>query len=145
MKKQLRLPLALLLTLFMAFCLLCGSAWATETELPEVSAQTMSVMGSGTCGENLTWTLDEEGTLTISGTGNMKNYYKNDPSPWSRFPNNTIKKVEIKSGVTCIGDRAYQDCSSLTSVSVPYITRIGFWFSSTLFRVLLPFLCFLNC
>ena len=30
---------------------------------------------SGTCGENLTWTLDG-GTLTISGTGEMTNYYK---------------------------------------------------------------------
>ena len=26
---------------------------------------------SGSCGENLTWTLDEDGTLTISGTGEM--------------------------------------------------------------------------
>ena len=29
---------------------------------------------SGTCGENLTWTLDSEGTLTISGTGKMEDY-----------------------------------------------------------------------
>ena len=29
---------------------------------------------SGTCGENQTWTLDDEGTLTINGTGCMKNY-----------------------------------------------------------------------
>ena len=29
---------------------------------------------SGTCGEDLTWTLDDEGTLTISGTGEMTDY-----------------------------------------------------------------------
>ena len=38
---------------------------------------------SGTCGaegDNLTWTLDDEGTLTISGAGAMADYdYK---SPW---------------------------------------------------------------
>ena len=28
-------------------------------------------VASGTCGENLMWTLDDEGTLTISGTGEM--------------------------------------------------------------------------
>ena len=55
---------------------------------------------SGTCGENLTWTLDDAGTLTISGKGDMKNYYKDDPSPWSRFPSNSIKKVVIKLGKT---------------------------------------------
>ena len=34
---------------------------------------TASAAESGTCGENLTWTLDDEGTLTISGTGAMDN------------------------------------------------------------------------
>ena len=33
-----------------------------------------STVASGTCGDNLTWTLDDEGTLTISGTGRMTNY-----------------------------------------------------------------------
>ena len=74
MKMRWRRPLALLLALSVAFGLLCGSAWATETELPEIPAQTMSVMGSGTCGDHLTWTLDDAGTLTISGTGGMSDY-----------------------------------------------------------------------
>ena len=33
-----------------------------------------TIVESGTCGDNLTWTLDDEGTLTISGTGDMFNY-----------------------------------------------------------------------
>ncbi len=32
------------------------------------------IIDSGTCGENLTWTLDDAGTLTISGSGAMNNY-----------------------------------------------------------------------
>ena len=42
-------------------------------------------IADGTCGENLTWTLDGDGTLTISGTGKMKDYYpsNNDTTaPW---------------------------------------------------------------
>ncbi len=36
-----------------------------------VSAETVA---SGTCGTNLTWLLDDEGLLTISGTGVMANF-----------------------------------------------------------------------
>lgn len=36
---------------------------------------------SGTCGKNLTWTLDADGTLTISGTGAMYNYNQNNRVP----------------------------------------------------------------
>jgi hypothetical protein len=36
---------------------------------------------SGTCGENLTWTLSD-GTLTVSGTGEMTNYSDPSTAPW---------------------------------------------------------------
>ncbi len=36
---------------------------------------------SGTCGENLTWTLDSAGSLTISGAGDMTDYSYDDPAP----------------------------------------------------------------
>ena len=34
----------------------------------------LGTTASGTCGDNLTWTLDDSGTLTISGSGEMYNY-----------------------------------------------------------------------
>ena len=37
-------------------------------------AKNASVVDSGTCGKKLKWTLDEEGTLTVSGTGDMYSY-----------------------------------------------------------------------
>lgn len=85
---------------------------------------TASAAASGTCGDNLTWTLDDEGTLTISGTGKMWNWWINRNSPW--YSNTNIKKVEIKQGVTSIGGYAFQDCRSLTSVRMPdSVTSIG--------------------
>ena len=85
---------------------------------------------SGSCGDNVTWTLDDEGTLTISGTGAMRDYqdeyylFAGDRSP---FINNTgIKKVVIESGVTSIGSALFYKCSNLSEVSIPNsVTSIG--------------------
>ena len=75
---------------------------------------------SGECGTNVTWTLDEEGTLTVSGTGAMANYSGTPDhySPWydSR---SEIKQIVIANGVTSIGDNAFMLCDNLVSVEIP--------------------------
>ena len=64
--------------------------------------------------DNLTWTLDADGTLTISGTGAMKDYdYDSNPSPV--YKNSDVKKVVIEDGVTSIGNYAFTYCVSLTN------------------------------
>ena len=39
-----------------------------------VGAQAAEIVESGSCGNGLTWTLDDEGTLTISGSGKIADY-----------------------------------------------------------------------
>ena len=80
---------------------------------------------SGNCGANVTWTLDAEGTLTISGTGAMRDYKgTTDKSPFNGKAE--IKKVVIKSGVTSIGSALFYNCSNLAEVSIPNsVTSIG--------------------
>ena len=75
---------------------------------------------------NLTWKLDADGTLTISGTGAMKDYdYYNNPSPASQ-KKDSVKKVVIEDGVTSIRNSAFYDCNSLTSITIPNsVTSIG--------------------
>ena len=65
----------------------------------------------------ITWTLSDDGTLTISGT-DMPNYALGIGSPWYS-QRKKIKKVVIKDGVTSIGDYAFEYCSSLTSITIP--------------------------
>ncbi len=62
---------------------------------------------SGTCGENLTWVLDSEGILTISGTGAMEDYSEETPAPWDTYWElESIRGIVIEAGVTRIGDYA---------------------------------------
>lgn len=67
---------------------------------------------TGTCGDNLIWTYDSDTyTLTISGTGMMTNYDSYAHVPWYQM---TIKNLVIESGVTSIGDYAFEKSSSYT-------------------------------
>ena len=86
---------------------LCGRADAAD------------IVASGECGDDVTWTLDSEGTLTVSGSGEMGN-----PS-WDSVKD-SIKKVVIEDGVTSIGNRAFYWCTGLTSIALPNsVTSIG--------------------
>ena len=101
----------------------------TEPAL-DLLAEEENVIASGTCGaqgDNLTWVLTGDGTLTISGNGKMKNYENaaNEPyttkiAPWYKYNKNTeIRLVVVETGVTSIGDFAFSGCDNLTSVVLP--------------------------
>ena len=97
------------------------TAYAAETS--GVAAQSYYVAG-GQCGDDLTWTLDSSGTLTISGTGPMYNYSLWD-NPWcdialrSSGISTRVVNAVVSSGVTALGERALADCGSMVSVSLP--------------------------
>lgn len=95
-----------------------------DGDLLESGAELYAEVSSGNCGENLTWTLDEEGTLTISGTGAMKNYSYNK-FPW--YPNqSSIQAVIISEGVTSISNYAFDSYENLISVAISEsVTSIG--------------------
>lgn len=67
------------------------------------------------CGENLTWSLSENGTLEIKGSGEMYNYKDEKSVPWYENRDN-IKTVIIADGVTSIKNYAFYGCSNLKSV-----------------------------
>ena len=91
-------------------------------ELPEwfdFSIKSSAATSSGACGENVSFNFNSStGTLTISGTGEMKNYILSDDRPWASYEDN-IKKVIINNGVTSISKYAFYSCNNLTSVTIP--------------------------
>ena len=115
----------------------------TDPAADEIQAAT----ASGTCGDNLTWTL-ENGVLTISGSGAMSIWNSESDVPWYSqresisqivFPEGLtsigqyafrgckyVASVTIPEGVTSIGGSAFRECSSLVSVTIPEgVTSIG--------------------
>ena len=121
-----------LLTLILLAALLTLTAGAIEP------------IAEGTCGNNVTWALDHEGTLTISGNGKIADYdiyFDKILSPWYDYADSIVhaviepgvtgigsdtfcnlpylESVSIPNSVTYIGHQAFRDCIALTAVSIP--------------------------
>ena len=95
---------------------------------------------SGSCGTNVTYTfVSSTGTLTIQGSGAMRDY--SSSAPWYSYKDD-IKTVIIEDGVTSIGYAAFSRCSGLTSITIPNsVTSIGesaFYNCSGLTSVTIP-------
>lgn len=95
-------------SMFLALVMVVGMMPLFPTQVQAAEAT------SGKCGDNLTWKLDADGTLTISGTGKM-DVYSRSHAPWP----STINKVYINYGASSIGDFAFKGCSNITSVIIP--------------------------
>ncbi len=109
-----------MLTLLTAAGLCLAHILPAPGTLP-ASVLTASAASSGTCGENVTWTLNN-GVLTISGTGAMKD--QDLPNDFSKLD---FSKAVIQDGVTGIGQMSFERCFGLKSVTIASsVTNIGF-------------------
>ncbi|MCI8713012.1 MAG: leucine-rich repeat domain-containing protein [Ruminococcus sp.] len=87
-----------------------------ETDGAEAYAEG-EVPKSGTCGDNLTWTLSDDGILTISGNGPMRDYANGEEK---EFPIvNKVESVIIENGVTSIGAYAFDGYVYMSNIVIP--------------------------
>lgn len=135
MKKQSGL-LRRLTALALALCMLV----ALTSEIFAADIVASGYCGGEGDGTNLTWTLDSEGTLTISGIGKMKDYEYNSFPWYSR--KSDIQKLVIEDGVSSVGKYALYSCSNLSSATLgSNITDIGmysFGFCKNLVDIVIP-------
>ena len=109
--------LSALLALAMLLALLPTAAFAADAHAT-----------SGTCGaegdgSNVTWKLDSDGTLTISGNGEIKDTSENDLR-WLWLYPDEIKKVIVENGVTRIGRYDFYNCTNLTEVDLSNVQTL---------------------
>lgn len=76
----------------------------------------ITVVDSGYCGENLTWTYTDDGVLSISGNGDMYEDF-NESCPWYDFLND-VKEINISAGVTSFADWVNSYCNNLINYNV---------------------------
>ena len=99
-----------------------SSAWAEQVG-SFVEQCDGPIVDANKCGDNLYWAYTD-GTLTITGTGAMYDYWYD--APWWKDLGLNIKTILLPQGVTSIGEYAFWDLPNLTSVVIPEgVTSIG--------------------
>ena len=67
--------------------------------------------------EEPVWSLDDQGTLTVSGSGRIGSYTYWEPAPWNENAAD-IRQVVIEDGITAIGSGAFQTLKNLEEVTI---------------------------
>ena len=104
MKKKIKI-LLMITVLLAALC-----AFAFSTPAAEFTA-------SGACGDGVTWTLDAQGALTVSGSGAMDEFGPAAAPPWKNHKAD-IQTVTVEAGVTGVGSYAFAGCPALQTVAL---------------------------
>ena len=77
------------------------------------------IVDGGQCGEQVFWEFYDNGELRIYGNGQMSNYKNKANAPWFNTISQKAKRVQIESGVTSIGNRAFASCKRITKTTIP--------------------------
>ena len=100
---------------------------------------TGGIVNSGRCGDNLTWSIDSSGILTITGFGEM------DSASWKNTVSNyrqAIKGVVLQEGLTAVCEAAFAECDEITEVIIPEgvhsIGRGAFCHCDNLSHIVIP-------
>ena len=99
--------------------------WYTESGKRITSLTTCDLTGDTTVSARWAlasaegWNFDETtGTLTLDGSGAMKEYTSAAEAPWYSY-RDSIAHLVVKSGVTSLSSYAFVDCQNLEDITLP--------------------------
>lgn len=84
----------------------------------KIDEMTDDVVSIGKCGQSVDFVLYSDGKLPLKGTGATFDY-STDSNPSPLQNNANIKSVIVSEVVTGIGERLFQYCDNLKTVSLP--------------------------
>ena len=99
--------------------------WYTESGKRITSLTTCDLTGDATVSARWAlasaegWSFDEAtGTLTLDGSGAMKEYTSAAEAPWYSY-RDSIEHLVVKSGVTSLSSYAFVGCQNLADITLP--------------------------
>lgn len=109
---------------------ICTRSWEKFSEyyyiqyiIQPTDSHYSALYASGMCGDDLYWFVDEAGTLTITGSGNIQ--YPG----WTEY-SDSIQKVVIDEGITGIRDGMFHGCRNAREIvfngAAPVFSEIAF-------------------
>ena len=117
-RKMMQRIILIILALVMVLSIIAPVVMATETEAETTEATEIVetteaiVRGEFECGDDMSWSF-ADGTLTISGSGEMDDY--EEDAPWAKHKQE-ITKVVFEGSVTYIGARAFNNYDAIEEV-----------------------------
>ena len=116
MKNKTKKMLGRCLAFALTVCLFMGGGLADVSKFfGDAIGTLIAYAASSTTNNGFTWYLDDNGVLTITGSGTMPEYDWNKSS----FDKSQVKEIVVGEGVTSISYSAFSECKSLTKVSIP--------------------------
>ncbi|MBQ3119861.1 MAG: leucine-rich repeat domain-containing protein [Peptococcaceae bacterium] len=134
---------------------------SNSTAVVSSAKENDNIIESGMLNDNVSWSFDKSGTLTISGSGDMD--WKEDYPAYPPFQGHSgqIKKIVIEEGITNVCEtvdyfreikipstvtriegHAFSNCSNITEIILPagveYIGHGAFSYASRLEKVVIP-------
>ena len=108
---------------------------------PSKTAKADFYWADGMCGDNLSWRLDFDGTLTISGSGSMYDWSNENAVPWAGM-RESIKIVNLNGDITSIGNYAFYGIANVSNYKLPdslkTIGNYSFYSNYAIQRIILP-------
>ena len=105
-----------------------SAAYQEEAPISETGESGTEILGTGTAGTDVTWSIDADYVLRISGSGRMEDMslftinWSCDDVDYMPL----IRRVIIEDGITYIGEYAFSKCPALESISIPdSVTELG--------------------
>lgn len=90
-----------------------------DSDAALITVSVKTILDSGKCGDDMEWSVNVDGKLTITGSGKMYDY-STEQVPW-KDELDSITSIEISDGIESISSGAFSGCNNVEELTIPFI------------------------